>query len=177
MNYQNDENRVKKAISERSKHKSKKTIGIIIFAVILLVSIAYFVFMLGFYGFSVNSESVKIETEFQYCEGVYLDQAYVIHLRSTNGTPLNVEVNRIYDEADRLTGYEIIPRALSANIGENPDNFTIGYSPSDSGITEPVDGFDFIVTIKFKDKDIHLSMVEEGVFEIQETVEHPEDGN
>lgn len=158
----------------RKKMKKKKWLTIIFSSFVTLGITLCLLFMLIIQGFPAHSSSINIKTEFQYCEGAYLDQAFVLHLYSADGTPINVTVDYIYatDESGKeiLVGYEIVPRNL-LDLKQNPSSFAIGYSPSESGITEPTKDFDFIITIKFKDKEVTYSMVDEGVFEKQEIME------
>lgn len=159
----------------RKTMKKKKILTIIFSSVVTLGITICLLFLLIIYGFPAHSSNINIETEYQYCEGAYLDQAFVLHLYSADETPLNVTVDYKYitDEngEEILVGYEIVPRSLALNLKQNPSSFAIGYSPSDSGITEQTDDFDFIITIKFKDKEVTYSMVEEGAFEKQEITE------
>lgn len=158
----------------RKTMKKKKLLTIIFSSVVTLVITICLLFLLIIHGFPAHSSNINIETEYQYCEGAYLDQAFVLHLNSTDGKPLNVTVDYKYitDESGKeiLVGYEIVPRNL-LDLKQNPSSFAIGYSPSESGITEPTKDFDFIITIKFKDKEVTYSMVDEGVFEKQEIME------
>lgn len=158
----------------KKKMTKKKVLTIIGSSFATLVVVIGMLFLMIMHGFPVHSENINIETEFQYCEGVYLDQAFVLHMNTIDGMPLYATVNYQYetDESgeERLVGFEIIPRTAVINLGQNPNRFTIAYSPSDSGITEPTEGFDFIITIKCKDKEVTYSMVKEGAFEVQDNV-------
>lgn len=158
----------------KKKMNRKKLLTIIISSVATLIAVLGMLFLTIMYGFPVHSENINIETEFQYCEGVYLDQEFVLHMNTIDGMPLYVTVNDKYETDENgeeiLVGYEIIPRTAVLNLGQNPNSFAIGYSPSFSGIIESSEDFDFIITIKFKDKEVNYSMVEEGAFEVQENV-------
>lgn len=136
---------------------------------ILLSGAAYWCIILGF---QTSSENIQLTTEFQYDEGSYLDQSFVLHVQRMDGLPLNISVKEIYEENEYgkkvLTGYEVIPKKVFLNIGQHPGTYTIGYSYSED--VAPTDDFDFTITVKFTDKTVVYSMVEEGLFVPQDNV-------
>ena len=159
-----------KALKRKMRKNKLLTIAVSFLSAIAFVGSLFF--LLVIYGMPTHSEKIKLATEFQYNDGAYLDQSFALNIMSLDGMPLSIDVKNVY-ETDAcgkkiLVGYEIIPRAVAFNLGQHPGSFMIGYSyPGD---TAPNENFDFTITIKFKDRTIVYSMVEEGLFVSQDNV-------
>ena len=136
--------------------------------------------MFQFVGFVSGSEDIRLDAEFQYEEGAYLNQEFVLHMYQMQDKALftfernvyqrdeNGEL--IYDEYGHriLCGYEITVRE-SPLESANPNNYTMGYAYRED--SAPNEDFDFTITIIFKDATVVYSMREEGLFEPQENLE------
>lgn len=120
---------------------------------------------------SVSSENVVLQTEIQYNESAYLDQSFALHITREDGKTINTIVKNVYmtDAAEKkLVGYEVIPIEDIFILGYHSGGYTIGYSRLED--TVPVE--DFTISVKFKDKTVTYSMMEEGLFIPQDNVKH-----
>lgn len=156
----------------KRKLRRKQIISMALSFIVAAVFIGSGVFILFSWGIPTGSENFKIETEIQHSETGYLNQEFVIHITQMHDEPLSVSVKDVYqtDENGKyvydgyghkiLSGYEITVREIP--FGNEPNNFTMGYTYDEETI--PGDDFDFTFTVKFKDTVIVYSAVEEGLF-------------
>ena len=156
----------------KRKLRRKQIISMALSFIVAAVFIGSGVFFLFSRGVSAGSENFKIETEIQYSETGYLNQEFALRIFQMYDKPLGVSVKDVYQTDEngkyvydeyghRITaGYEITVREIP--FGNNPNNFTMGYTYD--GETAPSDDFDFTFTVKFKDTVVVYSMVEEGLF-------------
>lgn len=156
----------------KKKMRKRKIITILISALSTAAVLFGVLFILIFHGVPANSDMMSMNTEFQYNDSAYLDQSFALHLSRLDGLPLNVSVMNIYETDEygkkELIGYEITPLILQLNLGQDPGSYTIGYTYF--GDSAPDDGFDFTITVKFKDRIVVYSMTEEGLFVPQDHV-------
>ena len=156
----------------KKKMRKRKILTIAISALSTAAVLFGVLFILVFHGVPANSDMLSMNTEFQYNDSAYLDQSFALHLSRLDGLPLNVSVKNIYETDEHgkkeLIGYEITPLILQLNLGQDPGSYTIGYTYF--GNSAPDDGFDFTITVKFKDRTVVYSMVEEGLFVAQDNV-------
>lgn len=161
-----------KALKKKMRHRKIATI--VLSAVSAVVVVCSIFFVLVFCGLPTSSEKIKLRTEFQYNDSAYLDQSFALHIMRLDGMPLNVRVENVYksDEYGKkiLVGYEITPNAVALDLGQHAGTYTIGYTHF--GDVAPDEDFDFTITVKFSDKTIVYSMVEEGLFVPQDDVVH-----
>lgn len=160
----------------KKRLRRKQVLTILLSFVAAAVFVGSVVFVLFIWGFSANSENIKLETEFQYSRMGYHNRQFVLHVTQLHDKPINVYTKDVYqtDENGKYVydeyghklkvGYEIYVNEIPFGKFE-PDNFTMGYiyDVSVEGPT-PSDDFDFTLTVIFKDTTIVYSMVEEGLF-------------
>lgn len=98
------------------------------------------------------------------------DREWVIRLNLTNGKALRAVTEDIYginDDGHKIvTGrivklYEVQPLSLLYNSGK----YWTGYGVGDAALLKEPPEEDFTIIIRFRDKDITFSMIEEGLFE------------
>ena len=158
----------------KKKMRNRKIATIIISCLSVGVLAGCFFFFAVFYGVTAKSDAVNLQTEFQYNDSAYLDQSFALHIMRLDGLPLNATVKNVYetDEYGKkiLIGYEVIPRSLMVNWGQHAGSYTIGYAYIEE--TAPSEDFNFTITVKFQDKTVVYSMVEEGLFVPQENVKN-----
>lgn len=158
----------------KRKMRNRKIRTIMLTSVTAVAIVCSIFFLLAFYGVPAASDKIELRTEFQYNDTAYLDQSFALHMMRFDGLPLNATVKNVYetDEYGKkfLVGYEVTPRSLMVNWGQNVGGYTIGYTYTE--VTAPSEDFDFTITVKFSDKTIVYSMVEEGLFLPQEDVKH-----
>ena len=156
----------------KRKMRKRKIMTIALSSVSAIAVVFGIFFLLIFYGVPISSEKVELATEFQYNDTAYLNQSFSLHINRLDGTPLNAEVENVYEQDEYgkkiLVGYKITPRAVAFNLGQHPGSYTIGYTYSDD--TAPNEDFDFTITVTFSDKTVVYSMVEEGLFVPQDDV-------
>ncbi len=164
----------------KRKMRRKRILTILLSFAAAAALIGSTAFMLFIWGAPAVSENIKLETEFQYSKTGYLNQAFVLHITQMTDKPLSVSVkdsfqtndsgNYVYDEYGHkiLAGYEITVREIP--LGQNPNNYTIGYSYGYD--TVPDEDFDFTITVKFRDATVVYSMAEEGLFVPQDKVQY-----
>lgn len=156
----------------KRKMRKRKILTVALSSVSAMAIVCSIFFLLAFGGLPTNSEKIELRTEFQYNDSAYLDQSFALHILRLDGMPLNAKVENVYetDEYGKklLVGYEITPKAVAFNFGQHAGNYTIGYTHF--GDTAPDEDFDFTITVKFTDKTVVYSMVEEGLFVPQDDV-------
>ena len=156
----------------KRKMRKRKIMTIALSSVSAIAVVFGIFFLLVFYGVPISSEKMELATEFQYNDTAYLNQSFALHINRLDGTPLNAEVENVYEQDEYgkkiLVGYKVTPRAVAFNLGQHPGSYTIGYTYSDD--TAPNDDFDFTITVTFSDKTVIYSMVEEGLFVPQDDV-------
>lgn len=165
---------IKSVIDESIIQRKKSIRRIICISLLSFVVIVVLFLLLSYHGYPIKSDDLSIQTEFQYNDGAYLDQSFVLHINRLDGNPLNVSVKNVYEQdeygKDYLVGYIVKPYKVLFNLGQHPGSYTIGYTYN--GTTAPADDEDFKITIVFRDKTIVYSMQEEGLYIPQENVVH-----
>lgn len=153
--------------------KRKLTVRKVVVGVVSALSVmalAFAGYMLLFFGVRSESENVRLTAEFQYDESSYLNQQFVLHFEQLEGKPIFVRSEYIW-EGDVCVGEVLHVRESPFAINYNPPLYTIGYSFGDVD-EPPAEGFDFTITVRFKNETIVYSMREEGLFEPQEDVKY-----
>lgn len=156
----------------KRKMRKRKIMTIVLSSVSAVAVVFGIFFLLVFSGVPTSSEMIELRTEFQYNDSAYLDQSFALHIMRLDAMPLNVKIENVYETDEygkkTLIGYEITPRAVVFNFGQHPGNYTMGYTHF--GDAAPDEDFDFTITVKFSDKTVVYSMVEEGLFVPQDDV-------
>lgn len=156
----------------KRKMRNRKILTIVLSSLSGAVIIGSMIFYFCLYGIPAHSDKIKLQTEFQYDDSGYLDQIFVLHMMHFDGLSLNATVKNVYETDEYgqkfLVGYEITPRTMVFDWGQNAGSYTLGYTYFDD--VAPDEEFDFTITVKFKDKTVAYSMVEEGLFVPQEDV-------
>ena len=152
-----------------STKKKAITAYIILLIICILFGSGY---KLMFYGSPASSKDVKVETEFQYCPGAYLDQSWTIHLDLTNGHAMNVISETEYETAaggeKRIKGMIYHVRDVPNTRLLETSGWTGGYTSGDGSFIEG--NKDFTVTVVYKDKTDVYNLSSEGLFEKQDSV-------
>ena len=165
---------IKSVIDESIIQRKKSIRRIICLSLLSVVAIIALFLLLSYHGYPIKSDDLSLQTEFQYNDGAYLDQSFVLHIIRLDGNPLNVSVKNVYEQdehgKDYLVGYIVKPYKVLFNLGQHPGGYTIGYTYN--GTTAPADNKDFIITVELRDKTIEYSMQKEGLYIPQENVVH-----
>ena len=167
-----------KTLKKRMRRKQILTILLSFAVSVTLIGSA--VFILFIWGVPASSENFKLETEFQSSKTGYLNQSFVLHITQMTDKPIDVSVKNVYqtdgsgtyvyDEYGHkiIAGYEITVREIP--LGQDPNNYTIGYSYNKDTVPEDVSCF--TITVKFSDTTVVYYMAEEGLFVPQDNLRY-----
>lgn len=158
------------------KKWNRKNILLGILLILLAVSIGTYLLVLCHRPFlvaaPVHSEDVIVRTRIEPYENphqnAYLDQRFIIEFEHKEGKALQISLIDDYtiDEKDRMirTGYTLEIRETVFDFfgaAKYQDTMSTGYVYTEETLPE---GFDFTITVVYRDQTVTYSMAEEGLF-------------
>lgn len=160
------------AIKAIRKKWNRKNAALAILILLMLVSIGGYLTVLCHRPFLVampaSGEDVAVKTYMEPCEDVYGNRKFRIEFSHKKGKALQVSMTDDYavDETDRRirTGYTLEIRETVLDFygtARYQDSIGTGYVYNGE---KPPEGFDFTITVKYKDRTDVYSMAEEGMF-------------
>lgn len=162
-------------IKRKTIKKVLKSVAMGFGAILIIFGFLYWVFAIGM---PVKSTDVNYTTSLEMInyykrldpEAPKTDREWVIRFNHTNGKALRAATEDVYGVNDDglkiVTGrivklYEVQPSSLLYSSSQ----YSTGYGATDVALFKELPETDFTITIRFRDKDISYSVIEEGLYD------------